>query len=77
MALAEPPGDEHAVLGAEVNYDDGLPFPGGEGLRLGHLGLAVELLGDAEVGGDLYIVACRNAVALLVCHLSGMQVDTD
>ena len=76
MALAEPPGDEHAVLGAEVNYDDGLPFPRGKGLRLGRLGLAVQLLGDAEVGGDFYIVACRNAVALLFFHLSGMQVDT-
>ncbi len=49
VALAHPTGDEHAVLGAEIEDDDGLGRR--DGLPFGSTRRA--LLGDLQVGGDL------------------------
>ena len=54
-ALAHPAGDEHAVLGAEVEDGDGLGRRRSLGRRDGLL--ALPDAGDLQVGGDLEVVA--------------------
>ncbi len=54
-ALAHTAGDEHAVLGAEVEDGDGLGRR--RGLGWGNGLLTFPLAGDLKVGGDLEVVA--------------------
>jgi len=56
MALADSPGDEHAVLGTEIEDDDGLPA-GDRSRLLGRRLLALNRAGDAEIRGYLDIIA--------------------
>ena len=59
LQLADAPGDEVAVLGAEI--DDGDALVDLSAGRPG--GLGIYALGDLEVGGDLKVVAGGNAAA--------------
>ena len=60
LALPDPPGDEAAVLRAEIDHQDGLTLHPGIGLFPGLL--AALLPGDLEVRRDLQIVAGGNPV---------------
>jgi hypothetical protein len=50
LALAHPPGDEHAVLGAKVEDDDSVTLGAGGRSLLRDGMLTAFLLGDLEVG---------------------------
>ena len=73
LALANAASDQSAVLGAEIDYDDGLSFD--RGSRLRKRPLPPLLPGNLEVGRHLQIVAGGHSVgwdgALFLWHLVG------
>ncbi|GBD13774.1 hypothetical protein HRbin24_01813 [bacterium HR24] len=62
VALPHPAGDEHAILGAEVQDDHRLRA-GSRRWRLRGRCLSLSLAGDLEVGRDLHVIGRGEAVA--------------